>query len=83
MLSATFATVNSNNVTIKRVRRNNGACGIPSQSTSLIIWGNDFPQGAWPWMVALMQKKTSPPSYFCGGVLVSRTKVLTGELKQP
>ena len=32
-------------------------------------------------MVALMEKTTSPPSFFCGGVLVSRNKVLTGELK--
>ena len=59
------------------------ACGIPSQITSLIIRGNDFQRGAWPWMVALMTKKTSPPSFFCGGVLVSSTKVLTGELQIP
>ena len=82
-LSVAFETVNGNNATLKRVRRNNGACGIPSQSTSLIIRGNDFPRGTWPWMVALMQKATSPPRLFCGGVLVSSTKILTGKLKIP
>lgn len=62
-----------------RLKRANEVCGVTSQSTSLIINGNDFQRGTWPWMVALMQKTTSPPKLFCGGVLVSRTKVLTGE----
>lgn len=59
--------------------RSGGECGIPSQSASLIIRGNDFQRGAWPWMVALLTKSSSPPKLFCGAVLVSRTKVLTGE----
>lgn len=81
VLSITSFSVFGDNATHARIRRNNDACGIPSQSTSLIIRGNDFQRGAWPWMVAIMQKTTSPPRLFCGGVLVSSTKVLTGELK--
>jgi secreted trypsin-like serine protease len=60
-------------------RNSNQQCGSPMQSTSLVIGGNNFQRGTWPWMVALMQKVTSPPKLFCGGVLVSFTKVLTGE----
>lgn len=67
------------NVTLERVKRGNDECGVPSQGTSLIIRGNDFQRGAWPWMVALMVKSSSPPKLFCGGVLVSATKVLTGK----
>lgn len=70
------------NASPSKVKRNdNQSCGLPSQTTSLIIGGNDFQRGAWPWMVALMVKSTLPPKLFCGGVLVSSTKVLTGKLK--
>ena len=64
ILSVAIENVCGNNLTLKRVRRNNGACGIPSQSTGLIIGGNNFERGTWPWMVALMIKTTSPPSFF-------------------
>lgn len=57
----------------------NDACGVPSQTTSLIIRGDDFQRGAWPWLVALLQKAVSPPKLFCGAVLVSPKKVITGE----
>lgn len=60
-------------------RAGNVACGIPSQSTSLIVGGSSYQRGAWPWLVALLQKNKSPPKLFCGAVLVSQTKVLTGE----
>lgn len=67
------------NETLSRLKRNDANCGIPSQATSLIISGYGFQRGTWPWMVALLEKTTSPPKLFCGGVLVSTTKVLTGE----
>lgn len=60
---------------------NSERCGTPSQSTSLVINGNDFQRGNWPWMVALMLKTTTTPRLFCGGVLVSANKVLTGEVQ--
>jgi secreted trypsin-like serine protease len=63
-------------------RDSNQKCGTPTQSTSLVVGGSTFQRGTWPWMVALMQKATNPPKLFCGGVLVSYTKVLTGEIKK-
>ena len=80
VLSVSIKTIDGSNLTLKRYRRDNGECGIPLGSTSLIIRGINFQRGAWPWMVAILVKTTSPPSFICGGVLVSRTKVITGEL---
>lgn len=60
-------------------RSESGPCGVPSQSTSLVVGGKEFTRGTWPWMVALMQKNSTPPKLFCGGVLVSANKVVTGE----
>lgn len=68
-----------NQTSLRFTRSVNQQCGVPTQSTSLVIGGNNFQRGTWPWMVALMQKETTPPKLFCGGVLVSTTKVLTGE----
>jgi secreted trypsin-like serine protease len=76
-----ISSCTANNSTESRVRRQSQVvCGVPSQSTSLIIRGNDFQRGTWPWMVALMKKSEASPKLFCGGVLVTSTKVLTGEL---
>lgn len=58
---------------------NSEPCGTPTQSTSLVINGNDFQRGNWPWMVAMMEKTTSPPRFFCGSVLVAENKILTGK----
>lgn len=60
-------------------RSESDQCGIPSQTTGLVIGGEEFIRGQWPWMVALMQKNSTPPKLFCGGVLISSNKVLTGE----
>lgn len=40
--------------------------------------GQDITIGEFPWIVALMQTKVQPASYFCGGTLVSTTFVLSG-----
>lgn len=52
-------------------------CGIPLNSASLVIRGEGFDRGAWPWMVALKQKVGTVYHFFCGGVLISTTKILT------
>lgn len=52
-------------------------CGVPSRSVGLIIKGNDFTRGKWPWMTALMLKENGTKKFICGGVLVSATKVVT------
>lgn len=64
-----------------RLKRNNDVCGVPTQSSSLVVNGVDFQRGTWPWMVPLMDRTTSPPKLFCGAVLVSKTKVITGKIK--
>lgn len=80
VISAASASVLSANDSSSRVKRGpNDACGVPSQSTSLIIRGSDFQRGTWPWMVALLEKTVTPPRFFCGGVLVTSKKILTGE----
>jgi secreted trypsin-like serine protease len=66
-------------ISCERFKRNSNSCGIPSQSTSLVIGGDEFPRGSWPWMVALMNRNITPPELFCGGILVSENKVLTGK----
>lgn len=73
-----FTCVLSSSVNQTRLKRDNEVCGFPSQVTSLIIGGDSFQRGTWPWMVAMMRKTMSPPKFFCGGILVSLNKVLTG-----
>lgn len=54
------------------------SCGVASASgTGLVHGGERFIRGAWPWMVALVDQKTS--YYFCSGTFVSEKRVLTGE----
>jgi Trypsin len=79
VLSVTSSCLAINSTATRVKRQSHVVCGVPSQSTSLVIRGNDFQRGTWPWMVALMRKTESPPKLFCGGVLVTTTKVLTGE----
>lgn len=56
---------------------NSQQCGVPSKTVSLIHRGGDFNRGKWPWMAALLLKVNSEQRFFCGGVLISKTKVLT------
>lgn len=63
-------------------KRHNEKCGVAS--TPLVInriaMGDQFVRGKWPWMVSLMsQKEKEPLEFFCGGTLVSTTKVVTGK----
>lgn len=45
-----------------------------------IYGGSNLVRGKYPWMVALKFKKgENPPTYFCGGTLIGRRRVLTGE----
>lgn len=56
---------------------NTQQCGVPSKSVSLIVKGNDYTRGTWPWTVALMLRRNNQQKFFCGGVLIAKTKVLT------
>jgi secreted trypsin-like serine protease len=47
---------------------------VEKQQLGRIVGGTVAPNGAYPWMVSL---QTSSGFHFCGGTLISRTKVLT------
>lgn len=52
-------------------------CGVPAGGQSLVVNGQNFRRGNWPWMVALFQKSDAEDKFFCGGVLVAQNKILT------
>lgn len=71
------STVLSNGTIFNRQIRQTSSCGVPySEGTGLIIGGKNIERGSWPWMVALLEKPSG--KFFCGGTLISETKVVTG-----
>lgn len=71
------SSVLSNETTINRQIRQSSSCGVPyREGTGLIIGGQNIERGSWPWMVALLGKSSG--KFFCGGTLISKTKVVTG-----
>lgn len=66
--------------TLSRTRRSSDTCGVAKGKISLIVQGQYFPRGTFPWIVALMYTETRPPSFFCAGTLISKTFVITGNL---
>lgn len=50
-------------------------CGVKIKATGLIVNGSESKANEWPWLVAL---KTLPMrTFFCGGTLISETRVIT------
>lgn len=62
-----------------QVEGSNGDCGVSKVPSGLIVRGSGFSRGDFPWIVALMQTKNQPVSFFCGGTLISSTFVITGK----
>lgn len=54
-------------------------CGVRKSGSGLIVWGQNFSRGTFPWIVPLISLKRELPSYFCGGTIISSTFVLSGE----
>lgn len=80
ILIAAFAViVESSHSTKNRTRREIESCGVPKVATGLIVRGQNFPRGSFPWMVALIYTGSSPPKIFCAGTLISKTFVISGE----
>lgn len=52
-------------------------CGTTSYSVGHIVGGAEAKPGQWPFMAALVMRSTK--QFFCGGNLISRRHVLTGE----
>lgn len=67
-------------LSISRSRRKAEICGVPKIKTGLIVRGQNFPRGSFPWIVALMDKRWEIPIFFCAGTLISKTFVISGNL---
>lgn len=63
-----------------RPSRSAETCGVQKIRSGLIVRGQDFSRGAFPWIVALMHTGTRPPKFFCGGTLISKTFVISGRV---
>lgn len=57
-----------------------GSCGEVKLAVPLVTSGQSTHRGQWPWHVALYLIEGINLSYHCGGSLVSKNKVITGEL---
>lgn len=83
--SLTLALTLATNQPVQRHRRQEASCGVPSTQTGLhlsrIFDGESFDKGAWPWMVALLNRKSTPPKFFCAGTLITNKKVVTGKFR--
>lgn len=77
---AFFAIVENSYTMIDRYRRISDTCGVPKIEMGLIIRGQDFQRGSFPWIVALTHLDYEPPKFFCAGTLISKTFVISGKL---
>lgn len=75
---------NSEYVIKSRYKRNVDGCGVATQSVQLMLGGERFERGLFPWMVAILKKTGEvnrdeySPHYFCGGTLIGAKHILTG-----
>lgn len=82
ILIITAAIVAYANPVVNRSARNTDTCGISKKGAGLVVRGQNFRRGDFPWIVALIYTLTKPPSYFCGGTLISTKFVLSGKYTQ-
>lgn len=79
-----FAIIKAREALSSRLRRNTfreeaiDSCGVRKIPPGLKNFG-DIRRGEFPWIVALMHKRSGPPDYVCGGTLISSTVVISGE----
>lgn len=76
---AAYIIVAESSVIFNQSKKNTDACGVPKSSMGLIVRGGSFPRGSFPWIVALMYNKSTPPQFFCSGTLISPAFVVTGK----
>lgn len=62
-----------------RLRRDTETCGEPKVNSGLIVRGQRFSRGNFPWIVALTYTKVHPPAFFCGGTIISSNFVVSGK----
>lgn len=78
-LISIFTVVASSETVPVRLQRSTGNCGVPKIRTGLVILGQNITRGDFPWIVALMYTLFKPPTYFCGGTLITSNFVVTGK----
>lgn len=81
LTSLIFAYLAGVNETLEMLRYKKSTaqtCGVPKSMSGLIVRGQNFSRGSFPWMVALLTTEKQPPAYFCSGSLISRTYVVSG-----
>ncbi|CAG9839211.1 unnamed protein product [Diabrotica balteata] len=52
-------------------------CGVSFKVTELIVNGDEFEDGTYPWLVALFVLRNNRLNYICGGTLVSHKHIIT------
>lgn len=65
---------------IKMSSESDNTCGVPKIHFGMIVHGQNFRRGSFPWTVALMHTATKPAKFFCAGTLISETFVISGEI---
>ena len=67
------------NATVQQQRNVDRVCGKPAKAKGLIVNGEEFKRGEFPWMVALLNKRKNPAQFFGAGTLISTRHVITGK----
>lgn len=78
VIVCTALVAESSYLAINRSSKKAESCGVPTSSMGLIVRGQSFPRGSFPWIVALLHTDFSPPRFFCGGTLISKSFVISG-----
>jgi Trypsin len=76
-----FVESHNSSATHEIVKRwtNEQECGTTLASVSLIIGGETFPRGEWPFAVAVFEIDENVTKFICGGTIISRNHILTGK----
>lgn len=63
---------------------NEQSCGLRDRFESLIVGGNKYSRGSWPFLVAIFHTKDGTSFQFiCGSTLISMKSVVTGKRMKP
>ena len=65
--------------TVQQHKNVERVCGKPAQTVGFIVHGKEFNRGAFPWMVALLNKQKNAVEFFGAGTLISTRHVITGK----
>lgn len=78
-ISVIFSFILSSVCCDSNIRIDENVCGIARRSTGFMVQNSDLRRGEFPWIVALLYTKGDKPLFFCGGTLVTKNHVITGD----